>query len=657
MMTARPSLRRTLLTAALLLASLVFLAAAPQRADAQEGEPPTRLGLPVDELVRLYVKKYAWSSADSGVTQPDLTAAAISPVDARLLLVGGNGQVFRSRDDGLSWDNPLSVQGLDQSVDRGGAGGPRFDFASRRQELIDQRVQERFQEEREAFVRDLEDDGTDTDFAEELAEEVEDDLLDQARDLVLTEDLAAIEAQVRDEANRTPGADAAGQDPAAGGDLLLANAIRRLEAHPALPAVSFAATGAGLYRSDNFGSSWSLIFNGLGGDSRFTTSVTVLGGRVYVGTEEGMYVSADGIAWDRFPGRQGNLPIFDLASAPSGALGALTREGLFISTDSGATFTRTTLPVELDDADLTSLAFDPNDPRRVAIGTSRGVYVSDDGGLTLTRATVVGLPSLIVQDVLWHPAAGGVLLAATDRGVFINPDGAEWGELYEGLGNNDVRQIAVAHQAPWTLLASTAAGPYIYGPQGRLEARREAIRKLQETWEREPSLGATLGAAMRFNFLEQDRMESLESRSRWASLLPRIRGRGDITRLRNEQDRLLVTEPDLAISRTRTLLRQPEGTSWQIVAMWDLNEVLFSPQELPAQRTVQSLQAQRRKLLTQLVRVYHRRRTLQQRQALRAEGDSPQQVKEALDIDLLTAQLDALTDSFFTRYTTLRSKP
>jgi photosystem II stability/assembly factor-like uncharacterized protein len=242
----------------------------------------------------------------------------------------------------------------------------------------------------------------------------------------------------------------------------------------------FAGTVEGLWRSPDWGATWTKVVGPAPGDTLESLgagrALLALGPQVWVAGEGGLFVSEDfGLAWK---------PLFSGASAlclmpsrypqsdPTVFLG--TASGLVRSEDAGLTFG----PTALADAAVSRLEW-PG-PALVA-ATSRGVFISEDGGRSF-RGRGQGLPEGEVQALAvssffamdpvlfaggasgvyrspdagrtWKPAGlagravfdmvwlGPFLYATGDGGVFRSDDiGQTWTTLSEGLGARQGRRL------------------------------------------------------------------------------------------------------------------------------------------------------------------------------------------------------------------------
>jgi hypothetical protein len=162
------------------------------------------------------------------------------------------------------------------------------------------------------------------------------------------------------------------------------------------------------------------------------------------------------IALNSLP-HQGRSAIFALAVDPSNnqAVIAGNSEGsLLRSSDGGTTWTA----AHSGKAVLTTIVFSPYKPGLVLAGTrGSGALASRDGGATWTPAA--GLEGRAVRVFVFTLT---LIVAGTDRGVYVSPDGFTW--TPSGLAAQSINSMAAeAIHTPIRLVAgsdsSTSGGP------------------------------------------------------------------------------------------------------------------------------------------------------------------------------------------------------
>jgi photosystem II stability/assembly factor-like uncharacterized protein len=178
------------------------------------------------------------------------------------------------------------------------------------------------------------------------------------------------------------------------------------------------------------------------------------------GTDAGLFRSVNnGLAWQpvKSPGIDG-LPVTAIYAPPRGAarLAARTRSGLFVSSDSGATWHSAALPDDsyyLYDVALTAERDVP-----MLAATSRGVLRSTDEGAHWSLVTA-GVPASTVESVRFHPERKLEAFLVQYGKIYHSKDGGEtWAPFpSDGLENSSVRRLWFAPGLPDRIFALSAA--------------------------------------------------------------------------------------------------------------------------------------------------------------------------------------------------------
>jgi hypothetical protein len=161
-----------------------------------------------------------------------------------------------------------------------------------------------------------------------------------------------------------------------------------------------------------------------------------------------------GAAWVRSPALPGlgSGRIWSVAASPktAGMVVAGTDRGVYVSTDSGASWTATSLT----STRVWAVGFDARTPTRIFAGTDgNGVYLSTDAAATWTNVST-GL-----QDSTVRALAFGLdgIAAATRHGVALSADGTAWHS--GGLDQYSISSVAIAANSPSLIvLAATDHG-------------------------------------------------------------------------------------------------------------------------------------------------------------------------------------------------------
>jgi hypothetical protein len=248
------------------------------------------------------------------------------------------------------------------------------------------------------------------------------------------------------------------------GGQLSALAIDRLQ-----PATIYAGSpGGGLFKSVNYGLTWSHIDQGLGTAAIYALAVDPrVPGTVYVAGAGGAWKSRDGGAsWSAASQGLGS-GVDTLAIAPS-ATSIVYASGVnevWKSTDGGTAWAATA-PVAPASCVITTLAVDPASPAIVYAGSYCGLFKTTDAGASWA-ATDNGLGNSLVTAVVIDPVLPRRVYAGTAFDsqhrhrptLFVSVDrGRSWHASTQGLGNPWVLSLAVAPARHLTVFAGALDG-------------------------------------------------------------------------------------------------------------------------------------------------------------------------------------------------------
>jgi photosystem II stability/assembly factor-like uncharacterized protein len=178
----------------------------------------------------------------------------------------------------------------------------------------------------------------------------------------------------------------------------------------------------------------------------------------------GLWVSHDdGRSWSTVEGLRGQS-IRALAQAPSEPkiLIAGTLEGVFRSTDSGASWTQISPPGSHEIHEVESLAIDPADPDVVYAGTWHLPWKTTDGGKNWHNIKRGVIDDSDVFSIIIDPAQPKIVFASACSGIYKSENAAELFKKIEGIPST-ARRTRVLKQDPdhrEVVYAGTTEGLY-----------------------------------------------------------------------------------------------------------------------------------------------------------------------------------------------------
>ena len=256
--------------------------------------------------------------------------------------------------------------------------------------------------------------------------------------------------------------------------------VESIAIDPQNPDVIYAGTWHLPWKTEDGGKTWHNIKKGVIDDSDVFSVVidSTNPANVFISACSGIYRSEN--AGDVFRKIQGipysarRTRMLKMDPGDHNVVYAGTTEGLWKSTDGGATWKRTTSANVI----INDVLIDPRRPSRVLLATDRsGVLASDDGGITFVASnrgfTHRQVATLLVEtkpldlkpDDSDTPKSSGVIYAGllNDKefgGVFKSTDaGQSWKQISEGLEGRDI--FALQRLPGGLLLAGTDRGIFL----------------------------------------------------------------------------------------------------------------------------------------------------------------------------------------------------
>lgn len=283
----------------------------------------------------------------------------------------------------------------------------------------------------------------------------------------------------------------------------------------------WASTCGWVYNSKNGGDQWTRQRDGF--DNRRIHVIELDPtdpARVFAGSVAGLYVTANaGKSWTRLTDDTKVVNAIGLTAARPGRIVLATEgDGIYVSTDQGTTFHRSSDGMR--NVRATSVVADPEIAGRLYTAVvngnaASGVYESIDAGSSWVRLNEAPLPEILTLTV--QTGKGSRFVAGTDKGFYYSEDGKLWAPSTSPL--IPVRVEKIVRYSGARMFAATSEGVYTSkdGGRGWYRLKSSYTRVLDiavGSWNGRPALYALGEGLARFDGAEWKPIEGAPSGAR-----------------------------------------------------------------------------------------------------------------------------------------------
>jgi competence protein ComEA len=193
----------------------------------------------------------------------------------------------------------------------------------------------------------------------------------------------------------------------------------------------------------------------------------------------------------------------------------------------------------------------------------------------------------------------------------------------------------------------------VLAPQLGRDVSNDVVRKVLMRFAGEPTVREVQTRAVDYVRVHPDVIDSWRTRARVSGIAPQFRTKG-VGILRNDLRK--VTNLDATVSEIEATTDSDIGRL-ELSARWDLDRLIFEPEELSVAREAVRTATLRDRVLEEVTRRFFERRRLQVDLELAPPTDLSERVRKELRLQELTADIDAFTGGWFSDklFTTGRS--
>jgi hypothetical protein len=183
-------------------------------------------------------------------------------------------------------------------------------------------------------------------------------------------------------------------------------------------------------------------------------------------------------------------------------------------------------------------------------------------------------------------------------------------------------------------------------------------------FDEEPTVLEVQEVATAYAHISQDTMDGWSTRANLQALMPRVRVRTrwqTFDDVQDDFDQSFEADADgnlvLADVDQDNRIEDDEDFRLELWGDWDLRELVFNPDLLRVSNEVSDLVELREDILTTVTSLYYERRRSQAQLILDPPADPVERLRRELEIQELTAGIDALTGGWFSAELSRRGLP
>lgn len=417
----------------------------------------------------------------------------------------------------------------------------------------------------------------------------------------------------------------------------------------------FAATQDGLYVGSNQGNDWQRIFIGSSDLEKDCLSVAKTSTATYVGTRAGLFV--------RYNQRENWVKPFEQLSEGviSSIVVDLHKEAVYIACERGVftVFDNGKAPErifvvygsEIPDEDysdfdgevseqvetINDMAVPLHKEGWLYIATIKGIFVSKNGGKRWERITNISLPSIAVRSLVVSDN-GEQLFAATGKGVFQLFSG-RWQKIKNGARDNDCNDMLIDKEGFL----------WVAGREGifKIELGKKAENSglpftgadnlrvnFNELFQGEPTIEATQKAAIEYAEANMNKIKSWRKQARLKALFPTVSVGYDKNVYGSSSGAMAVGPRD-----------------WDIDLSWDVADLIWSSDQTSIDSRSRLTVQLRQDIVDQVTHLFYERQRLKAALLLSPPQSEQELFFKRLELQEITANIDALTDGYFSHFT------
>lgn len=421
--------------------------------------------------------------------------------------------------------------------------------------------------------------------------------------------------------------------------------INKIYLDPVIPDVIYVLTHDGVFVSDSQGVDWKHLFKGSSDLENNCLTILATKKAIFLGTQEGLFISNNqGKTWQKLPGQFSDSVVSAIVGNDEVVYLASDR-GVFISENNGENWERVYVVYnsEIPSEDYSDYDGEVSDKilsiksmvlavNKLYIATKKGIFLTENKGASWQNLTTIGLSTLDIRSL--EISEEGLLYAATDKGLFELKDNY-WKQVHYGLAHKDLSDLMIENEKIFWIAGK--GGLYRLNTEAdtskaiKVGCSQEDIENL---FVGEPTIEQVQGAAIEYADANINKIRAWHKQSRFKALFPSFSVGYDKIIYGSSSGAMAIGPRD-----------------WDMGFSWDIADLIWSSDQTSIDSRSRLTVQLRQDVLDQVTNLYFERRRLKAELLLSPPTDDVDELYRNLEIQQVTANIDALTNIFFTRFT------
>ncbi len=410
----------------------------------------------------------------------------------------------------------------------------------------------------------------------------------------------------------------------------------------------YVLTREGLYRSSDQGRDWKKVFKGGSDLEGNCLSMLKTSKAIFLGTEEGLFTSQNqGKTWQKTFDHFSDS-VVSLIEGSDKIVYLATEKGVFVSEDNGKSWERiyVTYRSEIPSEDYSDYDGDVSDQvlniksmaissQGLYIATAKGLFSTNNKGKKWKSLTKIGLPSLNIRSMT--VSRDEELYVASDKGIFQLGEN-RWQRVGDRSLYKNFSDLSIDKEG--VLLIAGTGGVYKLNIKEEAPKDGKTIQKvnynkqdIEKIFEGEPTIEQVQKAAIKYSETNINKIYSWRRQSRLKALFPSFSVGYDKVIYGSSSGAMAIGPRD-----------------WDMNISWDLADFIWSSDQTSIDSRSRLTVQLRQDILDQVTNLYFERKRLKAEFLLSPPEDEVEKLYRNLEIQQVTADLDGLTNNFFSRF-------